>query len=293
MSLPLNFKIEGFQRWTLLASPWLCAAFMCLSLALPFLPDKKHGNATFMLWFSIVTAIGWGVGAWYSARAVLRLRLTAFTVDEDGLWPTALPRDSSLVRWAEIAAIRERPTLQRLELRSATGTELARLEYQLTGFEQLRAIVLAKSNLAATPTLLGNGTYELPRWHHAFSMGSMVAFSALGWYVGQSQPLLGYLGMTLLVALIGWEYWGLPYRVRTTVRGLEIAFPARTRFISRQLIKSIEMADEFSNNMRRPHVVIQLMGSERPVRLKGFKLPPVELMRALLAWQRSHEVQLN
>jgi hypothetical protein len=285
MALPHSFKIEGFQRWALLASPWIFLGFMCLSIALPFIPEDRPRDSTFMRWFSLITAIGWGVAAGYSLRVVKRLPLTAFTADEEGLWPTALPRDSSLVRWADIAAVRERPRLQRLELLSVTGELLARLEYQLNGFERLRSIVLERSRLDRRAEIPADGVYEMSPWHHALSMGGMLAFAALGWYVAEFQPLVGY-GTVPVVGMIAWEYWTTPYRVRADRKGLVVSLPVRTRFIPRHLISGIDLADDFANQMRHPHVVVKLREPERPVLLKRFRQPPVELARALQAWQR-------
>ena len=286
MSLPQHFRIEGYQRWILLASPWIFLGFMCLSISLPFLPDDRPSNSTFLAWFGAITALGWAAGAWYSFGTVRRLHLTAFTADDEGLWPTALPRASALVRWDTIAQLRERPRLQRLELLGATGAVLARLEYQLSNFERLRSIVLARSNLAQVPKVSADSVYRMPRWHHAFSIGMMIGFAALGWYVGDYQPLVGYAGVALVVVMIGWEYWTTPYRVRVSSKGLEVALPARTRFVSRHLIAGIDLADDFANHMRHPHVVVKLREPERPILLKRFQLPAVELVQVLQAWLR-------
>lgn len=285
MSLPQSFKIEGFQRWALLASPWVFLGFMSLSIFLPFIPEDRPRDNTFMLWFSVVTAIAWGAAAWYSLRVVRRLHLTAITVDAEGLWPTALPRDTALVRWTSIAEIRERPRMQRLELLSETGTLLGRLEYQLNGFERLRSIVLQRSSLSRAPKTSTDGVYEMSRWHHALSIGGMLAFAALGWYVAEIQPFVGY-GMVPLVGMIAWEYWTSPYRIRTVSDGLEVSLPGRTRFIPRHLVSGVDLADDFANHTRHPYVAVKLREPEKPVLLKRFRLPAVELARALQAWQR-------
>jgi hypothetical protein len=285
MSLPQSFKIEGFQRWALLASPWVFFGFMSLSIALPFMPDSKPRDNNFMLWFSVVTAITWAAGALYALRVVRRLPLTAITADEEGLWPTALPRHSSLVRWTKIVEIRERPRMQRLELLSETGTLLGRLEYQLNGFERLRSIVLQRSSLKRAPRTSADGVYEMSRWHHALNLGGMLAFAALGWYVAQIQPFVGYC-MVPVVGMVAWEYWTSPYRVRATSKGLEVSLPIRTRFIPRHHVSGIDLADDFANHTRHPHVVVKLREPEKPVLLKRFRLPAIDLARALQAWQR-------
>jgi hypothetical protein len=284
MSSLQTFRIEGAQRWLLLASPWILFLFMCFSISLPFISDEQPRNEAFILWFSVISTIFLGVGLWYAAYVVRNLHLTEFTVDDEGLWPTVFPRSSSLVPWARINGVRERPRLQRLELLDAAGTVLARLEYELNGFDHLRAIVLTRANLHQT---LGNphgNAYGVSIWHHVLNIGSLVGFNLLGLYVGESQPLIGYGGMALIVALVGWDYWKSPYNLFLSEEGLEIVRPFRKRFIARDRITKIDLADEFVNYRRNPYVVVSLREPERPIHLKHFQLSAVELVRVLKAW---------
>lgn len=284
MSSLQTFRIEGAQRWLLLASPWILFLFMCLSISLPFIPNEQPKNEAFILWFSVISVIGWGVGLGYAAHFVRNLNLTEFTVDDEGLWPSVLPRTSSLVPWAKINGVRERPRLQRLELLDAAGTVLARLEYQLNGFDRLRAIVLAHANLSQAPGNPHDNTYGVSIWHHVLNIGGLVGFTLLGLYVGESQPLVGYGGMALIVAAVGWDYWSSPYNLSLAEEGLEISRPFRKRFVARDRITNIDLADEFVNYMRNPYVVVSLRESERPIFLKHFQLSAVELVRVLKTW---------
>jgi hypothetical protein len=285
MSIPEHFELEKSSRWLFLATPWLAVAFVLFFTALPFLPDDgKPKNEAFLLGLSGFGIVMFGVGAWYSIKIVQRLPLSAITVDNEGLWPTVLPRQESIVKWIEITRVRERPSLQRLELIDSNNEVRARLEYQIKAFEHLRAIVLDRAALEKQATR-SDGTYAMPWWHHPFSIGSILGFSLLGWYVGDTNPLVGYGGMTILVAVIAWEYWTIPYRLRLTNQTIELAFPGRTRSIPKARVLDVQLTDDFANQMRRPHVVIQFREPEKPIHIKGLGLPSTDLHQILKAWR--------
>ena len=114
---------------------------------------------------------------------------------------------------------------------NARGQRLIRIEYQLTNFEQLRAIltdkVLANKKRPTLPT-----SFSKRYLYHLFYAACVVGFSALGWYVGGSgKPLLGYVGMALLVAAIIYEYITTAYKVNIRQDKLEIIYPSTTKSI--------------------------------------------------------------
>jgi hypothetical protein len=284
MPVPERFELARTSRWLFLATPWLMAMLAALCLALPFLPDDgRPKNEAFVAGFSAFGFAMFGAGTWYSVRTVRRLPLAAISLDHEGLWPTVLNRETAIVKWGEITRVRERPALQRLELVDRYGVVKMRLEYQLQAFERIRAIVLERAALAKQARA-GNGTYTMPWWHHPFSVGAMFGFSLLGWYAGQTNPILGYGGMAAVVVVIAWEYSTIPYRLRLAGGTLELAFPGRTRSIPRAQVTNILLADEFHNMVRRPHVVIQLAGGQKPIHVKGLGLPSTDLHQVLKSW---------
>lgn len=287
MSAPEHFQLEKSARRLFLAAPWLAVAFVVFFAVLPFLPDDgKPKNDAFILGLTVFGIIMFGTGAWYSFKIVRRLPLSAITVDNDGLWPTVLPRQTSLVKWTEIAKVRERANLQRLELIDLNDKVRVRLEYQLRAFEHLRAIVLDRAALERQVPRL-DGAYAMPWWHHPFSLGSIVGFSLLGWYVGDTNPLVGYGGIAIVVAVIACEYWTIPFRLQLTKQTIDLAFPGRTRSIQKSRVIDVQLTDDFANQMRRPHVVIQLLEPDKPIHIKGLGLPSTDLHQILRAWRAS------
>jgi hypothetical protein len=284
MAPPERFELATSSRWLLLASPWVLLAFAILSAATPFFPDKgKPQNEAFLLGFSIVCGTLFGISAWFFFGIVRRLPETAMTVDSEGIWPTISTRETALVRWADVVRLRQREVMQRLELLDRSGTVVARLEYQLRDFARLRAIVLERSRLDQTHSVLG--THKKSKWHHVFAIGAMLSFALLGWYIGDEQPLIGYGGMTLVVGMIAWEYWTTPFRLRVTPHQLEIDRLWRRQIVPREHVTSIEIDDELVNHAKHPKVTVRLIGGAKPIHFKDVGIPAVELHQVLHAWR--------
>jgi hypothetical protein len=287
-SAPLErFELERSGRWLFLAAPWLFLALALFSAALPVLPGDRPRNEPFLLAFSIVACLGFAVGAWYSWKIVRQLPEAAISVDEQGLWPSIKNRHDAMVPWNSIVRLRERALLQRIDALDATGRTVARLEYQLKNFDRLRAIVLQRASLRNSARLASSpDAYQRPGWHHLLSIGSMLGFTLLGVYVGQTDPVLGYGSMTFIVGLIAWEYWTLPFHLRITPDALEIRLPGRRRLVPREHIAKVEIQDELINHTKQPAVMLQLVSGAKPVKLKGLGVQAVELHQALQAWHR-------
>ena len=286
MSAAETFGLDKSSRWLFLAAPWIMVAFAALSASVPFLPDDgKPRNEPFILGLAIVCFLGFGLGAWYSWKIVRRLPEAAISLDEEGLWPSIHSRGTALVRWSTIARLRERPFLQRIEALDTTGNVLARLEYQLQNFERLRSIVLQRAQLQRVEVPM-SGAFQKSWWHHVFSIGSMISFALLGWYVGSTQPVLGYLGMAGVVGMIAWEYWVTPYALQIRRDALEVCLPGRRRNLPRQHIARVEIMDETVNHAKHPAVAVQLVGESKPIKLKSLGAPAIELHQALQAWLR-------
>lgn len=286
MSHPERFELEKTSRWLLLAAPWLMAAFVVFFACMPFLPDDgKPKNEAFITGLSIFGVVMFGVGAWYSWKIVRRLPEAAISTDQEGLWPSIQDRDQALVPWSRIARLRERPVLQRIEALDISGQVVAKLEYQLRDFERLRALALQRAHLQIQENP-ASGVFQKSRWHHMFSVGAMIGFALLGWYVGQTQALVGYAGMAFVVLMIGWEYWTTPFRLRVTRDALEIRSPGRRRRVPRQCVATVEIQDELVNHAKHPAVILQLVGGSKAIKLKALGVQAIELHQVLQAWRR-------
>lgn len=283
MALPERYELETSSRWLLSASPWFFLAFAILSAAIPFFPDEgKPRNEAFLLGFSVACGTLFGIGAWFFFGIARRLPDAAVTVDEEGIWPTIRARETALVKWADVVRLRQREVMQRLELLDRSGAVVAQLEYQLRDFPRIRAIVMERSRLEPAHAVLG--IHEKSKWHHVFTIGAMLGFALLGWYIGDEQPLIGYGGIALIVGVIAWEYWTTPFRLRITPQQLEIDRLWRRQIVPRQRVASIEIEDELINHAKHPKVTVRLVGGGKPIHFKDVGIPAVELHQVLQAW---------
>lgn len=280
---PERFELDRTIRWLILLAPWMFAAFAALSAALPFLPDDgRPRNEAFQRAFSLVCTGAFATFAVFAFRAIRDLPRAAISIDDTGLWPTVLERNAHLVPWTSIRSLRERPMLQRLEALDASGQVVAKLEYQLVGFARLRAIVLERARLDRVAPA-DRSEFRKSVWHHAFNLGSMLAFTALAGYLSGEQPMLALACFVVTVGGIGWDYLRTPHHLSLSSSTIEIRLPMRRIRLARAQVRRIEMADLSANHAMHPVVLLHADGM-RPIRLVGLARQTVDLFRALQRW---------
>ena len=286
MSLPQRFEVERSARLLFTASSCFFAALALSCAILPLFPyDGKDRNEVAVVALAIFGCSVSGLAFWYAFRVVRKLPEAAITIDEDGLWPTFKDKDSALVKWSDIVRLRERDILQRLDVLDASGKVVANLEYQLRDFQRLRRITLERASLTSS-VVSGAGVHQKPLFYHLLNLGIMMGFALLGRYVGPASPLLGYGGVPLVVALIAWEYWNTPFRIRIAHDALEVDWPARRKTVPWECIAGVDVEDVFIKGSRIPHVNVRLLDGSNSIHLQGLGLQAVELHQILQAWRR-------
>ena len=279
--MPQKFVIESSFAGLSRAAVWVFAIFGVACLALPFLAEEgRPRNQNALYAFAVFGFCFFSALAWFGRRVAKQLPSATVAVDDDGLWLARLPKDTALLRWEEIRSIRERPYLQRLDLLDATGHCRLRLEYQLAGFEHVRALVMDKARLAAEPRRFPV-RFRKSSVYHLLNVGSLFAFSLLGLYVGSTHPLVGYGGTAMLVAMILYEYLTTVARLVVARDELEIGYPLRKRVLRHHEVTAVAMDDEFTKGSRFPEVKICVHGAGKPIRVRGLGVDAVHLHRLL------------
>ena len=174
-------SFAALSKW----APWLLIAFVLLFVALPFLPNGDRPSNNFgTIGLSVFGVIFFGVLGWYGFRIAKQLPQCSVSVDRDGLWLAHLSKERSLIRWEDVHSTREHMYLQRLDLLDKKGHVLIKVEYQLSGFETLRALLLEKISL---PTqLAGSGRFakrphlsRVLRWMYCWLLGTRLVCRCL------------------------------------------------------------------------------------------------------------------
>jgi hypothetical protein len=259
---------ESFCRLSK-AAVWICVGFVMLAVALPFLPDDdRSSNPNALYVVSVVGTAFFGILGLCGFRIAQQLPFYSIALDNEGLWPAHVPRDIGLVRWERIHSVKERPHLQRLDLLDASGTVLIKLEYQLSDFETLRELLVQRTKRPGSYVFHPSQLAKSPLYH-VLTIGSLVGFSLLGFYVARTSPLLGYGGVGVTVALILHEYLTTVSRLVVTKECLELTYPLHRRRIGSKAIADIRMGDLFVKGSRLPEVGIVVHGERKPIRLRG------------------------
>lgn len=265
-------------------TPWVFVALVVFSIALPFLPGYRQSNPIGAVSLSVLGVCFFGVLGWYGFRIAKRLPYCAVSIDKDGLWSAHLSKETALIRWGQVHSTRERVYLQRLDLLDSHGNVLIKLEYQLSGFETLRALLVEKMQRPTAQT--APLAYAKRSIYHAIYIVSIAGFSLLGWYIGMSNPLLGYGGMAILVALIGHEYLKTVSRVTLLRDRLQLGYPFRTREVFRAELEGVEITDVRNQGTSHPEVGLFIRGENKPIRLRGLGVDAVNLHQTLEQWQK-------
>lgn len=255
-------------------------ALLALSFALPFLPEEKNGNPA-EVWraalicipvFGFLSAITW--------NTLRKLPNAAVAADNDGIWRLHIGKIDGLIPWEKISVVKESAYLQRLNLFDQNGEKLLTLEYQLVDFEDIRYALNEKA--ALVNSAIDQSTFSKGGFYHVFYLAGVIGFAALGLYVGiNGNPVLGYGGMTVLVAMIIREYCVDATGVNIGNDHFEIVYPFSTRTVLFSEVEEIYIGDEFQKGQRTPGVLIAVKNAKKPFKLKQLNIDSNALYRAL------------
>lgn len=143
-----HFDFAPMTRWQFLVCPWCFAFFVVFGLAVPLLPgERQPADVALERRLAITSVLLFGTLTWVSWRIVKQLPDAAVSIDSQGIWKSAYPRELTFVAWNDVVRLRQRAYFRRLELLSGSGTVLLKLEYQLHDFERLCQIVVERSAL--------------------------------------------------------------------------------------------------------------------------------------------------
>jgi hypothetical protein len=255
-------------------------AFLALGFALPFLTDEEVKNTNGTLFATLMCTVVFGSFSMLTWHILRKLPFADIASDDDGIWYIHLGKDNGLISWKKVSEVKERSYLQCLDLLDRNGERLLRVEYQLIGFEVIRHTINERTpNTNAT---LSQSEFSKGPMHHPFYLASVFGFSALGIYVGSDgSPLVGYGGMSVVVALIIHEYFVTATGVNIDNSLFEIVYPFAKRNVLFSDIEDIFIADEFHQGKRIPEVWIISKKTIKPFKLKDLGADSNILCKAL------------
>lgn len=241
--------------------------FLVFGFSLPFLPGEEKADLHGNLIVTVMSTVVFGplaVITWLSLR---KLPYADVATDEDGIWYVHIGKDKGLFAWEAIAEMKERPKSQCLDLLDSNGKKLIRVEYQLSGFENLRDQLNEKT--LNTTSELDLTKFSKGARYHLFNLVCVFGFSGLGLYVGaEGSPLLGYGAMGLLVMFIIYEYMVTATGVEIAKSSFMISYPFTKRKVQFSDVKDILIADEFHKGNRAPEVWLISKNTSKPFKLK-------------------------
>ena len=245
--------------------------FLGVGIQLLWLADPPKNVEFGLVFFSAGTLFFWGL-AFFGLRVVRNAPSYSIAVDKEGIRYLNARQSVLAMKWADLADVRERPSLQRLDLLDRQGCIL-RVEYQLEKFEELRAIILDYAKTDSSNLI--PFTHKKTLLFHLFYV-VMIALPIAGAYyfvvfLPQSDKSM-YLGIGLLATcgLIAREYWYQVIGIDVTYREVALKYPFRSVKLDVSNISSVEIKDDFEKQSRIPFVVITLLsGKLYPIKNVG------------------------
>ena len=260
------------------------AAFAVLSIGLAvFDSQESPENKGALVVYFVLTILFVGF-AYGSFRGIRQVENAPVSIDDDGIWPDHIGKSEGLVRWEDVHSIKERQYGQRLELLGEDGSSLIKLEYQLSGFENLRQIVLANTRQPRVD-IECPATFKKPALYHIFNVVFIIGFAGLAYYVGQTSPVLGILAFIVVVLLGTAEYLRTVYELTIDKRSIHLRYPVRGRSFDVSEVTAIELSDQFVKGARHPEVIILSHSHQKPIRLKQLGIDASALHDLLSRWK--------
>lgn len=195
-----------------------------------------------------------------SITATLRLRFR-FTVEERGLVRVDPDGGRALLPWDRIERLRQRPFLQCLDVLDRNGDVIARLEYQLDGFDELVEEIIRRVPAAATVATPVRGSSRgvvfggRRAWHAHFPVVISVGVLAASWYWAGGIIIGAWV---FAIVFLGLWLWGWR-RIRVGPAGITVEALVRSRHIPAARILSVDMVTHSDRGNRSLVVVITLV----------------------------------
>jgi len=231
---------RAYRRQNAAAAAGALAVAGLLALGLVFEGGLRETN--------VLLALSIGLVAIFSAIGIHRLNLArtrryAVEIGRDGLRPVD-GGGANRVSWAEIAELRERPVLGRIELRTPGGEVRAALEYRLENFEAALAEVVERVRPAPHLEVQG-AQLAVPKPSIEQRVGLVMAFAAsvvVAWKLG----LVKLFGLLALAAVLAAAALADRYLVTRAVEVREGRLLLHTRLRREE----IDLADVAGSRLR-------------------------------------------
>lgn len=285
MSRIETFEIRAAYRRRFDYLVGLTGLCVLLFLVLPFqvrLSDDP-GERAMQKGASVLAALAIAGFGLYVGRSKRHLAAESISIDPEGIWLTHRARDTSFVPWSQIAQVKERTELQRLDLLDDSGRTLLRVNYHLDRFLFLRDLILTRAALK----LPKDRCFKRGWIYHAVNIAAFALFLGLGlasedWRSGSTLALIGF--MMFLQA-----YLRVVCRIEIHKNHLVVGWPVGSRIVRRGEISAIKMEDGQRQGSRWYFVEIYLNGAKKPLKLEALKDQTMQLRSALKYW-RVHSV---
>lgn len=281
---PQTFELDRWISRLARLAVWFFAALSVASFGLAIFETTSDPSDRGALVVCLVMAFLFLGFAYAGYRMKLHCERAPVSADDDGIWPVNLGKSTGLVTWNEVYAIKGRPNGQRLDLLGTDRNILIKLDYQLTGFEILRQIVLAKTERRYSE-------YEVPATfrksigYHIFTVLTIIVFTLAAYFVSPEHPILAVLVLAVPVFMGALGYVKTVAGLTIDRRYIHVRYPFSGKTIGLSEVNSIQLIDDFVKGARHPLVIVDGQLFQKPIRLQHLGIDVYTLYDLLDRWK--------
>jgi hypothetical protein len=246
-------------------------------------PVDPHPLATELLFIpSGLLFIGFGI---YAIRIFFVAKIYEIVVDQEGVSYLRPRRGGRKLTRSEIAALRFRPILQRLDLIDSNGASALSIECEIENFDELVGIVVAMvlPNLSPVPLLRMLGTKQSRTDVIVVIVGS-ITLIVVGLAIASRDQFLPILAFAIVFAALYLSFRSSDYMVVTS-EGVAFVTGFRSRTIPSSDVKEVTLRVVEGKGKSGGHFLrVKLVladGSE--VDAQPIGCDPFEVLRTILA----------
>jgi len=252
-------------------------AMATLSLFLPVIVNGPGLSPSSAYAISIGMALifaGFGIASYLVVRKAQRFSIS---VDEEGLWKSQEPRNETLLKWGSIKSVHQRASGQRLELIGFTGEHLLDIEYQLTGFDELRVLILSKIRKSERPY---PQRYQKKRFYLPLHFVLAALLLAGVWYYVFVGKVFLAFGIFMVLLLVAYGFVTSVTAITLWRDRILVEYPWRKFEILSRDIETLVFNDIHDKGTRVPQVGIKV-NNGRVIKLQYLGIDETELFREL------------
>ena len=215
-----------------------------------------------------------------SYRQLRKYNTVAVRCDEDGIWLLHVGKEQGLVRWSNIAFVRELSNSPYVELLSPSRQVMLTLNAKLESFEALRQRIQHEVNHEKELEI--PSTFSRQKYYHIYSVVALLSLLLCGLFLPLLLETYGIVSVCAVYLIyLSYSYFFTPFALHVDNNKLTFTYPLYKRILFFEEITDIELAPKSLVTDAAPEVWLTQKASDRVFKIIGLHEDSYFLKRAI------------